>query len=121
MTASVYVMTNIAMPGLVKVGVARDVAARAAQLSSPTGVPCRFEVAFEMEIESPFEVEAIAHQLMREVRIEGREFFVTNSRKATKALQLAALISAWNKAGPEAREEFLSRIDQPLMDRRYGT
>lgn len=39
----------------------------------------------------------------------------------SKEKQVASLMSAWNKAGPEAREEFLGRIDQPLMDRRYGT
>lgn len=39
----------------------------------------------------------------------------------SKEKQVAALMAAWNRAGPEAREEFLSRIDQPLMDRRYGT
>lgn len=39
----------------------------------------------------------------------------------SKEKQVAALMSAWNKAGPEAREEFLTRIDLPVMDRRYGT
>lgn len=34
--------------------------------------------------------------------------------------QVAALMSAWNKAGHVAREEFLCRIDRPLMDARYG-
>lgn len=34
--------------------------------------------------------------------------------------QVAALMSAWNKAGSVAREEFLLRIDRPLMDARYG-
>jgi ParB/RepB/Spo0J family partition protein len=34
--------------------------------------------------------------------------------------QVAALMSAWNKAGAEARTEFLSRIDKPVMDRRYA-
>ncbi len=34
--------------------------------------------------------------------------------------QVAALMSAWNKAGTAAREEFLLRIDRPLMDTRYG-
>lgn len=37
-----------------------------------------------------------------------------------KEKQVAALMSAWNKAGLEAREEFLGRIDRPLMDRRFG-
>lgn len=31
--------------------------------------------------------------------------------------QVRALMSAWNKASREAREEFLSRIDKPVMDR----
>jgi ParB-like chromosome segregation protein Spo0J len=34
--------------------------------------------------------------------------------------QVAALMSAWNKAGQSAREEFLCRIDRPLMDARFG-
>lgn len=34
--------------------------------------------------------------------------------------QVAALMSAWNKASREAREEFLLRIEQPVMDRRYA-
>lgn len=36
-----------------------------------------------------------------------------------KERQVAALMAAWNKASPEARTEFLGRIDKPLMDRRY--
>lgn len=35
--------------------------------------------------------------------------------------QVARLMDAWNAAGPEARQEFLNRIDQPVMDRRYGS
>jgi ParB/RepB/Spo0J family partition protein len=31
--------------------------------------------------------------------------------------QVAALMSAWNKASAEARQEFLERIDVPVMDR----
>lgn len=34
--------------------------------------------------------------------------------------QVAALMSAWNKASAEARAEFLSRIDKPVMDRNFG-
>lgn len=32
--------------------------------------------------------------------------------------QVARLMDAWNAAGPDARQEFLLRIDQPVMDRR---
>lgn len=34
-----------------------------------------------------------------------------------KERQVAALMAAWNKAGREAREEFLDRVDTPVMDR----
>jgi ParB family chromosome partitioning protein len=34
--------------------------------------------------------------------------------------QVARLMSAWNAAGPDARQEFLARIDQPIMDRRFA-
>lgn len=37
-----------------------------------------------------------------------------------KEAQIAALMTAWNKAGQEAREEFLSRIDTPVFDRKAG-
>jgi hypothetical protein len=33
--------------------------------------------------------------------------------------QVAALMSAWNKASAEARQEFLDRIDTPIMDGRF--
>lgn len=35
--------------------------------------------------------------------------------------QVAKLMAAWNAAGPDARAEFLLRIDQPIMDARYGS
>lgn len=34
----------------------------------------------------------------------------------TKERQVAALMAAWNRAGREAREEFLARIDRPVFD-----
>lgn len=41
------------------------------------------------------------------------------SDEAALERQVAALMSAWNKASPDARREFLGRIDSPLMDRRW--
>jgi len=34
--------------------------------------------------------------------------------------QVAALMNAWNKASLDARQEFLARIESPLMDQRFG-
>lgn len=39
-----------------------------------------------------------------------------NEFEATQK-QVATLMAAWNKAGPEAREQFLARIDRPVFDR----
>jgi ParB/RepB/Spo0J family partition protein len=38
----------------------------------------------------------------------------------TTEKQVAGLVAAWNRAGTEAREQFLARIDKPLMDRRFA-
>jgi ParB family transcriptional regulator, chromosome partitioning protein len=38
----------------------------------------------------------------------------------TTEKQVAALMAAWNKAGREAREQFLERIDKPIMDRQFA-
>lgn len=37
----------------------------------------------------------------------------------TKDKQVQVLMAAWNKASKEAREEFLARIEQPIMNARY--
>jgi ParB-like chromosome segregation protein Spo0J len=39
-----------------------------------------------------------------------------NDLEATEK-QLSALMSAWNRAGPEAREKFLATVDGPVFDR----
>lgn len=39
---------------------------------------------------------------------------------AAREKQVAALMSAWNRATAEAREEFMARIEVPVMDRRHG-
>ena len=39
-----------------------------------------------------------------------------NDAEATEK-QLSALMSAWNRAGPEARERFLATVDTPVFDR----
>src|SRR4051812_26836417 len=73
----VYVLTNEAMPGLVKIGLTTDsVEARLTTLSSATGVPLPFECYFAAEVGDSVRVERILHQLFAESRINPRrEFF----------------------------------------------
>ena len=41
------------------------------------------------------------------------------SDEAALEREVAALMAAWNKASPDARREFMGRIDSPLMDSRW--
>ena len=116
--SQVYVLTNISMPGLVKVGRAESARERAAQLSASTSVPTGFEVAYLLDVEDAPAVEAMAHALMEAVRVNPRrEFFFIRVVKAAEALQLANLMEAWNDASLEARDDFLAKI----MSGEYGS
>jgi hypothetical protein len=114
----VYVLTNISMPGLVKVGRSAVASARAEQLSQSTAVPTRFDVAYVQTVDDEAEVERLAHGLLIEVRVNPqREFFLAKAATAASAVQLAALMAAWNRAGTDARQKFLERVDGPAFDR----
>lgn len=72
----IYILTNKAMPGLIKVGFStRPPDERASELST-TGVPFPFEVAFFVEVDNPAQIEAEVHsQLSKHRASKSREFF----------------------------------------------
>jgi hypothetical protein len=86
----VYVLTNKAMPGLVKVGFStRSPAERAAELST-TGVPFPFTVAFSAGVENPLEAEAAVHLALTRYRASAdREFFRIPIEDAVTAVEEA--------------------------------
>jgi len=121
MSGDVYVLTNIAMPRIVKIGHSFDAELRAQQLSWATGVPCNFDVAYAQHVDYAPEVESAAHELLADYRVnDRREFFYTRPANAVSAIQIAALVVAWNRAGKDAREEFLLRIERPIMDQQFA-
>ena len=82
----IYVLTNEAMPGLVKIGMTEDSAeARIKDLSAPTGVPIPFECHYAAEIENLDDlksVEKTLHQLFADQRVNPkREFFGSSPRR----------------------------------------
>lgn len=86
----VYVLTNPAMPGLVKIGkTARDqVDTRLAELYS-TGVPVPFDCAFAGRVEDESAVERAFHQAFGPYRINPkREFFEIEPDQAIALLRL---------------------------------
>ncbi len=86
----VYVLTNPAMPGLVKIGKTQneDAAARMAQLYT-TGVPFPFNVEFVCRVKNPDSVEKALHQAFAPHRVNPkREFFQIESSQAIAILKL---------------------------------
>ncbi len=86
----VYLLTNPAMPGLVKIGKTSkpDVKKRMGQLYS-TGVPLPFDCALAMEVEDAVAVEKAFHAAFVPNRINSkREFFEINVAQAEALLEL---------------------------------
>lgn len=90
MAQIVYILTNEAMPGIVKIGMTTDsVETRLSSLNSHTGVPLPFECYFAAEVDSCSRVERILHQLFSEQRINPkREFFRIDPEKAVLAISI---------------------------------
>ena len=86
----VYVLTNPAMPGLVKIGMTnRDsVDARLRELFN-TSVPVPFECEFACKVDNSERVERALHMAFHPYRIHSqREFFKINPEQAIVILQL---------------------------------
>ncbi len=75
----VYVLDNETFDSsLLKIGYTKgNPYERAQQLSSATGVPCRFRVLAFAGVSNPRLAERLIHSWMSEYRIDGKEFFNT--------------------------------------------
>lgn len=82
----VYVITNPAMPGLVKIGFStKDPLLRASELAN-TGAPHPYEVEYDALVDSPRELEGRLHRALLLHR-EGREWFRLSVHTAVEALR----------------------------------
>jgi hypothetical protein len=88
----VYILTNPAMPGLVKIGMTgRTPSQRIAELTRATGVPSPFEVVWSAPVSDCAWVEAAVHRLLADRRVSaGREFFRADVALARKTVEAAA-------------------------------
>ena len=86
----VYVLTNEAMPGLVKIGVTTDsVESRIAQISVATGVPLPFECYFAAEVPNAPHTESVLHELFSDGLVNPwRDFFRVDPEKVVLAIGL---------------------------------
>lgn len=99
----VYVLTNPAMPGLVKIGkTAREsIETRLLELYS-TGVPLPFECAYAARVRDEHTVEKAFHQAFGPYRVNAkREFFEIDPEQAIALLRLMAV----EDVTPEVRRE----------------
>ena len=85
----IYVLVNSSMPGLCKIGkTTRDPESRATELSSDTGVPTPFVVAWEEEVSDCSAAEREIHRRLAGSReSDNREFFRVDSRMAIEVVQ----------------------------------
>ena len=88
----VYVLTNPAMPGMVKIGrTTRAMEARLSELYS-TGVPLPFECSYAARVGDENKVEKAFHQAFGPYRINPkREFFSIEPEQAIALLELMAV------------------------------
>ncbi|MGA9865426.1 MAG: GIY-YIG nuclease family protein [Acetobacteraceae bacterium] len=95
----VYVLTNPAMPGRVKIGcTSRTPEVRAARLSDKTAVPEPFAVAWAAAVTDHRAVESIVHDRLGRCRPNAnREFFTCDVATARREIerQAKALLRPW--------------------------
>jgi len=127
MIGYVYVMTNPAMPGLVKIGYTTGLPAdRARELSAASGVPVPFFVEFSIEVDEPFMLEALVHDQLAGFRLNpSREFFRTSPARAADVIATAAaspefwaaaMNRVWNRGSAEWRERWLDGAERSVFD-----
>ena len=87
----IYVLTNEAIPGMVKIGCTHgeSVEDRIAQLSASTAVPLPFECHFAAEVENCAVLETKLHQLFADHRVNPRrEFFKVAPERVMLAISI---------------------------------
>jgi T5orf172 domain len=111
----IYLLSNPAMPGMIKIGFSTDQAAmRAVELSRPTGIPIDFELVYDELVSDCRAVERHLHKRFAAYRVNRRrEFFRVPVREAIAALQEEAKAYP---VTPRAEE----RLDiLPQLERRF--
>ena len=109
----VYVLTNTSMPGIVKIGLTKNIKDRISNLSSRTAVPTPFELYRAIEVKDMFEVEKQLHNYFRKQRKNmQREFFSISPE------EIDPLFDQYEKIGAKNfdKKSLPVRIDKQLID-----
>jgi len=85
----VYILTNPALTGYVKIGITTNLTERLKQLDN-TSIPLPFECYYAVEVPNGQEVEKLLHEAFDSMRIrKNREFFEILPESAKSALKIA--------------------------------
>lgn len=88
----VYILSNPAMPGLLKIGfTSRDPSTRMQELTAATGVPVPFELVWCRAVSDCAGVELAVHRMLADRRAHyRREFFRVDAGTARQVIEAAA-------------------------------
>ncbi|MFY0681361.1 MAG: GIY-YIG nuclease family protein [Thalassovita sp.] len=88
----VYILTNVAMPGMIKIGKTKAGLKKRLQALDSTSVPLPFECFYAAKVADCHVAEKLLHDAFSDQRVRAsREFFWLNPERAASALKLAAL------------------------------
>jgi hypothetical protein len=115
----VYILTNPAMPKMVKIGLTtRTPKERAAELSSATGVPLPFVVAWARAVSDCDFVEKAVHRMLADKRVnKSRDSFRVDVKTACQVIEAAAGGKLGDRWRP-SRKGWLRRLTGWLRCRR---
>lgn len=86
----VYILTNDAMPGIIKIGITEDSVESRIKSLDNTSLPLPFRFYFAIESKRYKEIEKLAHDAFSTFRIrENREFFKIDPERAVSALKIS--------------------------------
>ena len=88
---TVYILTNEAMPGIIKIGWTDNAVEQRMKELDKTGTPLPFTCFYAKRVDDPRFVESKLHEAFDEFRIrENREFFRMSADQAKAALEIAS-------------------------------
>lgn len=114
----VYLLTNEAMPGYVKIGFTeRTVEERIEELSKPTGVPMTFDCFFAVKVENAENVEKKIHDGLKDFRLPNREFFKIAPERVRSLMQLPDHeVYVPNEGTDNSEEQLGNRLNPPRLN-----
>lgn len=119
MTEIIYILTNEAMPGYVKIGrTSTSLEQRIKELSSSTSVPLPFTCFYACTVKDSGFVEHQLHDAFDNIRVNPkREFFQISPERVVSALKLAEIENITPKSDLVEEDEDRKALEQAIKKR----